>query len=61
MRDMGLEYIPKSAIRFRKYNMRRGLFMGQNVSVQMLAERVNEFNRYLPYLKEEYPKTVGSR
>ena len=31
IRDVGLEYIPKSAIRVQKYYMRRGLFLGQNM------------------------------
>jgi hypothetical protein len=28
LRDVGLEYIPKNAIRVQKYFMRRGLFLG---------------------------------
>ena len=58
MRDVGLEYIPKSAIRVQKYYMRRGLFLGQNVSVQMFVERLNELNRYLLYFPEENPKQL---
>jgi hypothetical protein len=36
LRDVGLEYIPKRAIRMQKYYMRqpRGLYMGLNTSVQ---------------------------
>ena len=58
MRDVGLEYIPKSAIRVQKYYMRRGLFLGQDVSVQMFVERLNELNRYLLYFPEENPKQL---
>jgi hypothetical protein len=58
MRDVGLEYIPKSAIRVQKYYMRRGLFLGQNVSVQMFVERLNKLNRYLLYFPEENPKQM---
>jgi hypothetical protein len=58
MRDMGLEYIPKNAIRVQKYCMRRGLFLGQNLSVQMFVERLKEFNRYLLYFPEEHPKQL---
>jgi hypothetical protein len=39
MCDVGLEYIPKSAIRVRKYYMRRRLFLGQNMSVQMFFRK----------------------
>jgi hypothetical protein len=50
MRDVGLvEYIPESAIQVQKYYMRRGLLLGQNVSVQMFVERLNKLNRYLLY------------
>jgi hypothetical protein len=55
MCDMGLEYIPKSAIQVQKYYMRRGLFLGQNVCVQMFVERLN---RYLRYFPEEQPKQL---
>jgi hypothetical protein len=55
MHDVGLEYIPKSAIRVQKYYMRRGLFLGQNMSVQMFVGRLNELNRYLLYFPEEHP------
>ena len=56
MRDLGLEYIPKSAIRVRKYYMRRGLFLGQNMSVQAFVEKLNELNSYLLYFPDENPK-----
>jgi hypothetical protein len=56
--DVGLEYIPKAAIRVQKYYMRRGLFLGQNVSVQNFVERLNELNRYLLFFLEENPKQL---
>jgi hypothetical protein len=40
--DVGLDYIPKTAIQVQKYYMQRGLFLGQNVSVQSFVERLNE-------------------
>ena len=58
LRDVGLEYIPKTAIRVQKYYMRRGLFLGQNVSVQNFVERLNELNRYLLFFPEENPKQL---
>jgi hypothetical protein len=52
MRDKGLEYIPRSAIRAQKYYMRRGLFLGQNESVQMFVERLNiSTGTYFTYQK----------
>jgi hypothetical protein len=41
LRDVGLEYIPKRAIRVQKYYMRqtRGLYMGHNTSVQQFVEK----------------------
>jgi hypothetical protein len=39
LRDVGLEYIPKRAIRVQKYYMRRVLYMGLNTSVQQFVER----------------------
>jgi hypothetical protein len=44
LRDVGLEYIPKCAIRVQKYFMRRGLYMGLNTSVQQFVERLNDLN-----------------
>jgi hypothetical protein len=41
LRDVGLEYIPKHAIRVQKNYMRqpRGLYMGLNTSVQPFVEK----------------------
>jgi hypothetical protein len=49
LRDVGLEYIPKSAIHVKKYDMRqtRGLYMGFNTSVQQYVKRLNDLNCYL--------------
>jgi hypothetical protein len=60
LRDVGLEYISKRAIRVQKYYMRqpRGLYMGRNTSVQQFVERLNELNRYLLYFPEENPKQL---
>jgi hypothetical protein len=60
LRDVGLEYIPKRAIRVQKYYMRqpRGLYMGLNTSVQQFVERLNDLNRYLLYFPEENPKQL---
>jgi hypothetical protein len=60
LRDVGLEYIPKRAIRVQKYYMRqpRGLYMGLNTSMQKFVERLNDLNRYLLYFPEEYPKQL---
>ena len=40
------------------YYMRRGLFLGQNVSVQNFVERLNELNGYLLFFPEENPKQL---
>jgi hypothetical protein len=58
LRDVGLEYIPKRAIRMQKYYMRQTscLCMGLNTSVQKFVERLNDLNRYLLYFPEENPK-----
>jgi hypothetical protein len=60
LRDVGLEYIPKRAIRMQKYHMRQswGLYMGLNTSVQQFVERLNDLNRYLLYFPEENPKQL---
>jgi hypothetical protein len=60
LRDVGLQYIPKRAIRVRKHNMRqpRGLYMGLNTSLQQCVERLNDLNRYLLYFSEEKPKKL---
>jgi hypothetical protein len=60
LRDIGLEYIPKCAIRVQKYYIRlpRGLYMGLNTSAQKFVERIqlNDSNHYLLYFTEENPK-----
>jgi hypothetical protein len=58
IRDIDLEYIPRRAIRVQKYYMRRGLFMGPNISVQQFVESLNDLNRYLLYFPEENPKQL---
>jgi hypothetical protein len=47
LRYVGLEYIPKRAVRVQKYHMMhpRGLYMGLNTSVQQFVERLNDLNR----------------
>jgi hypothetical protein len=59
LRDVGLEYIPKRAIRVQNYYMRqpRGLYMGLNTSVQQFVERFNDLNHYLLYFPEETPRS----
>jgi hypothetical protein len=57
-RDVGLEYIPKSAICVQKYYMRRALNTGLNTSVQKNLERLNDINRYILYIPEEIPKQL---
>jgi hypothetical protein len=58
LRDVGLEYIPKRAIRVQKYHMRqtRDLYMGLNTSVQQYVERLNDLNHYLLDFPDENPK-----
>jgi hypothetical protein len=60
LRDVGLEYIPKRAIRVQKYYMRqpRGLYMGLNTSVQQFVQMLNDLNRYLFYFPEENTKQL---
>jgi hypothetical protein len=58
MRDVGLEYIPKSTIRVQKYYLRRGLFLGHSIIVQTFVERLNELNRYLLSFPEDKPKQL---
>jgi hypothetical protein len=55
LRDLGLEYIHKCAIRVQKYyiRQRRGLYIGLNTSVLRFVERLNDLNRYLLYFPEE--------
>jgi hypothetical protein len=60
LRDVGLEYIPKSAIHIQKCYIRqaKGLYMGLNTSVKQFVERLNDLNRYLLYFPEENPKQL---
>jgi hypothetical protein len=58
LRDRGLEYIPKRAIRVQKYYMRRGSYMCLNKPVKQFIERLNDLNRYLLYFPEENPKQL---
>jgi hypothetical protein len=58
IRDIGLEYIPRRAIRVQKYYMKRGLFMGPNTNAQQFVERLNDLNRYLLFFPEESPKQL---
>jgi hypothetical protein len=58
LRDLGLEYIPKCAIRVKKYYMKRDLYMGLNTSVQKFVERLNDLNQCLLYFPEVYPKQL---
>jgi hypothetical protein len=59
LRDIGLEYIPKRAIRLQNYYMRkpRGLYMAFNTSVQQFVERLNYLYCYLLYIPEETPSS----
>jgi hypothetical protein len=59
LRDVGLEYIPKSAIRVQKYYMRQGLNVGLKMSVHQFLKRLNDLNRYLLYFPEESPKQLN--
>jgi hypothetical protein len=53
LRDVGLEYIAKRAMRVQKYYMRelRGLYMGLDTYVKQFVERLhlNDLNHYLFY------------
>jgi hypothetical protein len=55
IRDLGLDYISRRAIRMQWYYMRRCLFMGPNTTVQHFIEKLNDLNKYLLYFPEEYP------
>jgi transposase InsO family protein len=59
IRDLGLDYISRRAIRVQKYYMRRCLFMGPNTTVQQFIERLNELNRYLLFFPEENPSPLN--
>jgi hypothetical protein len=53
LRDLGFECIPKPAIHMQKHYMRRGLYMGLNMSVQQFVERLNDLNfPYCIFLKK---------
>jgi hypothetical protein len=60
LRDVGLEYIPRRAIRVQKYYMRQptGYYMGLNTSVQQYVESLNKINRYLLFFSEENRKQL---
>jgi hypothetical protein len=62
LRYVGLEYIPKRAIRVQKYYMRqpRGLYMCLNTYLKQFVEnqRLNDINHYLLYFPEENPKQL---
>jgi hypothetical protein len=60
LRDLGLDYIPKSALHVQKYFVwqPRDLYMGLNTSVQQFVEGLNELSCYLFYIPEESPKQV---
>jgi hypothetical protein len=60
LRDVGLEYIPKRAVRVQQYYMRRGFYFGLDTSVEQFVERLNDLNRYLLYFPEK-PQAVRSR
>jgi hypothetical protein len=57
-RDVGLECIPKSAMRVQKYFMRQGLYMGFNMSIQQFVKILNDLNGYLLYFPEENTKQL---
>jgi hypothetical protein len=58
IRDLGLDYISRLAIRVQKYCMRRCLFMGPTTTVQQFVKRLNDLNRYLLYFPEEHPSQL---
>jgi hypothetical protein len=58
LRDVGLDYIPKRAIRVQKFDTRWGLYMGLNTSVKQFIDRLNDINRYLLYFPEDNPKQL---
>jgi hypothetical protein len=57
---IGLEYIPKRAIRVQMCFMGqpRGLHMGLYFFVLRFVEGLNDFNRFLLYFPEENPKKL---
>jgi hypothetical protein len=57
IRDISLEYIPKSAIRVRKYYVKQPrVYIWVNTSIQQFVESLNDLNRNLLYFPEENPK-----
>jgi hypothetical protein len=58
IRDLGLDYISRRAIRVRKYYMRRCLFIGPMTSDQQFVERLNDLNRYLLYFPDKHPSQL---
>jgi hypothetical protein len=62
LRDIGLEYISKRALRMQKYFMRqpRCLYMCLDTSIQQFVDRLwlNDLNRYLLYFPEEHLKQL---
>jgi hypothetical protein len=59
IRDLGLDYISRHAIRVQKYYMRRCLFMGRTTTVWQFVKRLNDLNWYLLYFPEEYPSQLN--
>jgi hypothetical protein len=55
IRDLGLDYISRCAIRVQKYFMSSCLFLGPNIMVQQFVETLNELNRCLLVFPEECP------
>jgi hypothetical protein len=58
IRDVGLRYISRHAMKVQKYYMRRCLFMGSNTSAQQFVERLNVMNTYLLHFLEEFPRQL---
>jgi hypothetical protein len=58
IRDLGLDYISRRAIRVQKYYMSRCLFIGPTTTVQQFMERLNDLNMYLLYFPEEHPSQL---
>jgi hypothetical protein len=47
LRDIFLDYIPKRDVWLKKNNMKQGLYVDLNKSIQPFVERLNDFNHYL--------------
>jgi hypothetical protein len=41
--------------------MTRGLYMGQNISVQQLVAKRNDLNRYLLYFPDKKPSNLNRK